>query len=70
MCHLIEIATTMSNIAISSGGILEILLKTLTHLYNTLGSLTKYFIIRSSKENPAFQHARYNFLSLITPYGM
>uniref|UniRef100_A0A1Y1K0T8 Fanconi anemia group I protein n=1 Tax=Photinus pyralis TaxID=7054 RepID=A0A1Y1K0T8_PHOPY len=59
LCPIITIIHTISNTRISPGSVSDTLLKTITHLYSTLTTLTKYFILRSSKVNIVFQGARF-----------
>ncbi|KAF2901837.1 hypothetical protein ILUMI_04348 [Ignelater luminosus] len=59
LCPIITILGVMCNITIPPGNQLEALFKNITHLYNSLNALTKYFILRSSKINLVFQGARF-----------
>ncbi|KAK4882809.1 hypothetical protein RN001_006128 [Aquatica leii] len=59
LCPIITILGTMCNIKVPPGTLSEMLLKTVTHLYNSLNGLTKYFLARSSKVNLVFQGARF-----------
>lgn len=59
LSFLVTVLTTMSNITIQLGPLSELLTKNVAFLYNTLNSLAKYFVLRSSKSNVAFQGARY-----------
>lgn len=59
LCRIISICTYLSNLTIPAGVNAETVFKILIHLYNTLNSLTKYFLRISSKINPAFQSARF-----------
>lgn len=58
LCPIITILGVMCNITIPPGNQLEALFKNVTHLYNSLNALTRYFILRSSKVNLVFQGAR------------
>lgn len=62
LCRIISVCTYLSNLAVPAGVNAEIVFKILMHLYNTLNSLTKYFLRISSKINPAFQSARFEYV--------
>ncbi|KAK5650021.1 hypothetical protein RI129_001050 [Pyrocoelia pectoralis] len=59
LCPIITITHIISNTRIPPGSLSDTLLKTIAHLYSTLTTLTKYFILRSSKVNIVFQGARF-----------
>ncbi|RZC32680.1 Fanconi anemia group I protein -like [Asbolus verrucosus] len=62
LCFIVTILTNLSNCTVPPGNLSEAVLKNLILLYNTLSSLTKYFVLRSSKINPVFQGARFERL--------
>ncbi|EEZ98882.2 Fanconi anemia group I protein homolog-like Protein [Tribolium castaneum] len=62
LCFIVTILTNLSNCTIPPGGLSEALLKNLFLLYCTLSSLTKHFVLRSSKINPVFQNAKFERL--------
>ncbi|KAF5276046.1 hypothetical protein FQA39_LY00842 [Lamprigera yunnana] len=59
LCSIITIFNTLCNVKVPPGPLSDALLKIVSHLYNSLSSLTKYFILRSSKVNLVFQGARF-----------
>ncbi|GLV41723.1 Fanconi anemia complementation group I [Carabus blaptoides fortunei] len=62
LCQIINICSFISNMAVPSGTNVEIIFKILIQLYNTLNSLTKYFLLCTTKINPNFQDARFERL--------
>ncbi|XP_049952451.1 Fanconi anemia group I protein-like [Schistocerca serialis cubense] len=69
-CHVSHYVTVINNLtkmAVPAGNSSATLFRLLTSLYTTLITLTKYFCIRSSKLDPAFQTAR--FTQVITLAG-
>ncbi|CAH0559213.1 unnamed protein product [Brassicogethes aeneus] len=62
LCFIVTILTNLSNISLQPGNITEAIFKNLTALFCTLTSLTKYFMMRSSKSNAAFRGARFERL--------
>lgn len=59
MCWIINIANILSDLKLPSQS--EYVIKCLTHIFNTMDSLAKYFILSSTKDNLRFEDARYNF---------
>lgn len=59
LCFIVTILTNLSNISLSAGNLAESVFKNLMSLFCTLTSLAKYFTLRSTKLNVAFQGARY-----------
>lgn len=57
--HCVKILNYMSVLALEPGPTTDAVLKLLTQQYMSLTTLTKYFILCSTKTNPAFQTARY-----------
>ncbi|XP_049848207.1 Fanconi anemia group I protein-like [Schistocerca gregaria] len=69
-CHVSHYVTVINNLtkmAVPTGNSSATLFRLLTSLYTTLITLTKYFCLRSSKLDPAFQTAR--FTQVITLAG-
>lgn len=56
--HCVTLVNNLARMSVSPGTSSETIFKLLSTLYGTLNSLTKYFINRSSKLDPAFQRAR------------
>ncbi|KAG5900127.1 hypothetical protein JTB14_012800 [Gonioctena quinquepunctata] len=59
LCFIVTILTNLVNVVVPTGNMTEAIFKNIMHLFSTLSSLTKYFILRSSKVNLAFQGARF-----------
>jgi hypothetical protein len=59
MSQCVQILKYVSNLALKPGPATDAVLKLLTHQYTSLTSLTKYFILRPTKTNPAFRAVRY-----------
>ncbi|KDR08917.1 Fanconi anemia group I protein [Zootermopsis nevadensis] len=60
--HCLKILNYMSSLALDPGPTTDAVLKLLTQQYINLTMLTKYFILRSNKGNPAFQNARFEMV--------
>lgn len=60
LCQIISIMIDINDVSMPMGPCCEMVFKINTNLYQTLCNLTKYFTMRSSKLNPAFQVARFN----------
>lgn len=58
MCLMIPLIEDLCNVRVPIGQS-ELVIKDISFLYNSLNTLTKYFITRSSKLNLAFRSARY-----------
>jgi hypothetical protein len=61
----IQILICVSNLALKPGPATDAVLKLLTHQYTSLTTLTKYFILRSTKTDPAFRAVRYSYTEVI-----
>lgn len=58
ICKIIEICKVLGNLKAPNGPYTEAIIKILMHLYTTLSSLSKFYILTSTKINPAFQSSR------------
>lgn len=58
----VQILNYVSNLALKPGPATDAVLKLLTHQYTSLTTLTKYFILRSTKTNPAFHAVRFEMV--------
>lgn len=61
-CLVVSVLTNLSNLVIPAGNISDAIFKSVMLVFNTLTSLTKHFISRSSKTNLAFERARFERL--------
>ncbi|XP_018318528.1 Fanconi anemia group I protein [Agrilus planipennis] len=59
LCTVISVMDLLCTICVPLGPLSEGILKVVTRLFNVLNSLTKYFVVRSSKVNVAFESARF-----------
>lgn len=59
--EIIEICKILGNLRVPNGTYTEAIIKILMHLYSTLSAITKYYVMTSTKANPAFKNSRYVF---------
>nr|CAD7261097.1 unnamed protein product [Timema shepardi] len=55
LSHTIRELAMVSGVSVPVGPAVDTVLNTVAHLYNLLSSVVKYFIMRSSKDNPVFK---------------
>ncbi|KAJ4441625.1 hypothetical protein ANN_11481 [Periplaneta americana] len=60
--HCVQILNYVSSLALEPGPLSDAVLKLLTHQYIVLSALTKYFILRTTKTNAAFQAAKFEMV--------
>lgn len=63
MCWLVDIVNILSDLQLKTQS--DHLIKALVHIFVTLNSMTKYFILRSTKEDLIFEEARYTIASML-----
>lgn len=62
LCFVVTIVANVCNINVQPGNIADLIFKNVTTTFCTLNSFAKYFLLRCSKQNLAFQNARFEKL--------
>ncbi|GLH11801.1 Uncharacterized protein GBIM_16546 [Gryllus bimaculatus] len=66
MSHCVKLVTLLVRISLPEGPAMDSVLKLLINLYNSVSNLAKYFSMRSSKVDMAFQTARFTHVVHLT----
>nr|CAD7574250.1 unnamed protein product [Timema californicum] len=66
LSHTIRELAMVSGVSVPVGPAVDTVLNTVAHLYNLLSSVVKYFIMRSSKDNPVFKLVKLESVFFVT----